>query len=111
MIDRSSICLARLRTNLPRFVMVYLLSDLFRATRDCRNNFRKWYANLPLSFFDLNPARDFNSEYVRGPFEFKILKISILLGLAMTEKIILTRFDADCKMPPRFCSPKSSLSS
>ena len=30
---------------------------------------------------------------------------------AITEKIILTRFDADCKIPPRFCSLKSSLSS
>ena len=62
MIDLSSICRAKLRTSFPRFVMVYLLSDLLSATRDCLNNFLKWYANLPLSFLDLNPARDFNSE-------------------------------------------------
>ena len=40
-IDLSSICLARLRTSFPRFVMVYLLSDLFNATSDCLNSFRK----------------------------------------------------------------------
>jgi hypothetical protein len=57
---------------------------------------------LPLSFLDLKPASDFNSEYVRGPLEFKIRKMSILFGLAMTEKIIRTRFDVDCKMPPLF---------
>ena len=62
MIDLSSICLARLKTSLPKFVIVYLRSDLFYATSDCLNNFLKWYANLPLSFFDLNPARDFSSE-------------------------------------------------
>jgi hypothetical protein len=57
---------------------------------------------LPLSFLDLNPASDFNSEYVSGPLEFKIRRMSILFGLAMTEKIILTRFDVDCKIPPDF---------
>ena len=35
-----------------------------------------------------------------GPLELRILRISILLGLAITEKIILTRFDVDCKRPP-----------
>jgi hypothetical protein len=57
---------------------------------------------LPLSFLDLNPANDFSSEYVSGPLEFKIRKMSIRLGLAITEKIILTRFDVDCRMPPLF---------
>ena len=28
----------------------------------------------------------------------------------MTEKIILTRFDVDCKIPPRFGSESSSIS-
>ena len=62
MIDLSSICLARLKTSLPRLVIVYRRSDLFNATSDCLSNFLKWYANLPLSFFDLKPARDLSSE-------------------------------------------------
>ena len=40
-IDLSSICLARLKTSLPRFVIVYLRSDLFNATSDCLSNFLK----------------------------------------------------------------------
>jgi hypothetical protein len=52
----------------------------------------------------LNPASDFNSEYVSGPLEFKIRRISILLGLAITEKIILTRFEADSNIPSRLGS-------
>ena len=62
MIDLSSICLARLSTSLPRFVIVYRRSALLSATSDCLSNFLKWYANLPLSFLDLKPARDFSSE-------------------------------------------------
>jgi hypothetical protein len=104
MIDLSSICLAKLSTNLPRFVIVYRRSALFRATSDCRKSFLRWYANLPDSFFDLNPASDFSSEYVSGPLEFKIRRISILFGLAITEKIILTRFEADSKIPSRLGS-------
>ncbi|HEX5519641.1 MAG TPA: hypothetical protein VFX18_04305 [Candidatus Nitrosocosmicus sp.] len=34
-----------------------------------------------------------------SPLELRIRKISILLGLAITEKIILTRLDVDSKIP------------
>ena len=34
---------------------------------------------------DLNQNNDLSSEYVNGPLGFKILRISILLGLTMTE--------------------------
>ena len=98
--ERSSIWRARLRTSLPRFVIVYLRSALLRATSNCLNNFLKWYANLPDSFFDLKPARALSSEYVSGPFVLRIRSMSILFGLAITEKIILTRLEADSKTPP-----------
>jgi hypothetical protein len=35
------------------------------------------------SFFDLILANDFNLEYVSGPLEFKMRRMSILLGLAI----------------------------
>jgi hypothetical protein len=36
--------------------------------------------------------------------EFRIRRMSILLGLAITEKIILTLFEADSKTPSRLSS-------
>ncbi|WP_415311218.1 hypothetical protein [Candidatus Nitrosocosmicus sp. FF01] len=54
---------------------------------------------MPDSFFDLNPANDLSSEYVSGPLLFRIRRISIRLGLAITEKIILTLLDVDSNTP------------
>ena len=61
MSDCSSICRVRLSTSLPRLVTVYFLSCLLSWMSSWRTSFLRWYANLPDSFLDLNPASDFRA--------------------------------------------------